>query len=348
MPPKQSATSGEPEASETGGNQLVPNQLAILVPTFDPSRDDIRVYSAKVELLTKAWPPSRYNELSTRLILGCTGSAFHKLQLRQAELTDGTEKSIAKIIEILGGDWGQIPLEKKYESAERAIFHCAQRHDESNDSYLARSDILWTELLSKKMKLEELQSYIVLRGSGLSSEDKKRVILESNAASDPELTMKKVGQSIRMLGAGFFHDVTGQRKPKTKIYDSDSILLAEENEAHHVDFDQVYQVHDDDPTEDFAMDTRLSEGDTDAIYISDFENAAGDLLQADEELAACYNTYVEARRGWLKRPSIGASGHHPFVEPKEKARISSKASLASLGGKDQVSLHRRRAYNIAF
>lgn len=43
MPPAQPSAGGQPEASETGANQSVPNQLAILVPSFDPSRDDIRV-----------------------------------------------------------------------------------------------------------------------------------------------------------------------------------------------------------------------------------------------------------------------------------------------------------------
>ena len=236
------------------------------------------------------------------MILGCAGSAFHKLQLRKAELTDGTEKSIAKIIEVLGGDWGQIPLEKKYESAERAIYHCIQRPDESNDSYLARSDILWTELLTKKMKLEELQSYIVLRGSGLLAEDKKRVVLECNAAADPELTMKKVSQSIRMLGAGFFHDVTGQKRAKTKIYDPDSAMIAEEEEAQYADMaDPTFHTMEEGSMEDNPVDTLLSEGDPDAIYITDLENAAGDLLQSDSELAACYNTYLEARQRLAER-----------------------------------------------
>lgn len=302
MPPAQPSAGGQPEASETGANQSVPNQLAILVPSFDPSRDDIRVYASKVELLTQAWPNNRYNELATRLILGCACSAFHKLQLRKAELTDGTEKSIAKIIEVLGGDWGQIPLEKKYESAERAIYHCIQRPDESNDSYLARSDILWTELLTKKMKLEELQSYVVLRGSGLSAEDKKRVVLECNAAADPELTMKKVSQSIRMLGAGFFHDVTGQKRAKTKIYDPDSAMIAEEEEAQYADMaDPTFHTVEEGSMEDDPVDTLLSEGDPDAIYITDLENAAGDLLQSDSELAACYNTYLEARQRLAER-----------------------------------------------
>ena len=224
---------------------------------------------------------------------------FHKLQLRKAELTDGTEKSIAKIIEALGGDWGQIPLEKKYESAERAIYHCIQRPDESNDSYLARSDILWTELLTKKMKLEELQSYVVLRGSGLSAEDKKRVVLECNAAADPELTMS---QSIRTLGAGFFHDVTGQKRAKTKIYDPDSAMIAEEEEAQYADMaDPTFHTMEEGSMEDDPVDTLLSEGDPDAIYITDLENAAGDLLQSDSELAACYNTYLEARQRLAER-----------------------------------------------
>ena len=46
------------------------------------------------------------------------------------------------------------------------------RQDETNDSYLARGDVLWQELLNKEMKIEELQAYITLRGWNLSGEDK--------------------------------------------------------------------------------------------------------------------------------------------------------------------------------
>ena len=42
-------------STETSGT--VPNQLAILVPSFDPSKDDLQVYTQKVELLLTAWPP---------------------------------------------------------------------------------------------------------------------------------------------------------------------------------------------------------------------------------------------------------------------------------------------------
>ena len=104
-----------PEASdgaEGTSSTLVPNQLASLVPTFDPSKDDLTDYTKKVQLLMNMWPEGKWTELATRLILGCTGSAFQKLQLKSAEITVNEKKSIQQIIELLGGQWGQIPLEK--------------------------------------------------------------------------------------------------------------------------------------------------------------------------------------------------------------------------------------------
>ena len=178
------------------GSALVPNNLAILVPSFDPSKDDLKIYTQKVQLLTTAWPENRYGELATRLILGCSGSAFQKLQLNQTELTKNGKKSVLRIREILGGTWGQIDLECKYECAEKALYHCVQKQDESNDSYLARADILWTEVLTKGIKLEELQAYITLMGSGLSPEDKKRVVLESRSSGNSALNLKKVAEAM--------------------------------------------------------------------------------------------------------------------------------------------------------
>jgi len=102
------------EASDgtEGVSGNVSNQLATLVPTFDPSKDDLNVYQQKVALILEAWPPGKYTELATRLILNCTGSAFKKLQLHQSELVVNDRKSIQRIVELLGGHWGQIDLEK--------------------------------------------------------------------------------------------------------------------------------------------------------------------------------------------------------------------------------------------
>jgi len=85
------------------------------------------------------------------------------------------------------------------------------RGDESADS--TRADIMWSELLARDIKIEDIQPYITLRGSLLGGDDKKRILLDVDAAGAGKLSMDKVASSIRMLGAGFFHDVvTGQKR----------------------------------------------------------------------------------------------------------------------------------------
>ena len=280
------------ESSE--GSNTVPNQLAVLVPSFDPSKDDLQVYTQKVELLLEAWPSEKYSELATRLILNCSGSAFKKLQLHQAEITQNERKSIQRIIELLGGHWGQIPLERRYEFAERALYKCAQKGDESADSYLARADIMWTELNNTQFKINDLQAYVTLRGSMLSAEDKKRVLIDADVADKGELTVSRVSSSIRMLGAGFFQEMTAGRKvSKLKTYDQ-SALAAEDMEG--TESDQPTMAMEGIEDEEQLVETLVQEGDEDASLVADFEAAATEVLQTDEELAAAFTSYQDARR----------------------------------------------------
>eukprot|EP00435_Cladocopium_sp_Y103_P058236 s77_g20.t1 len=206
-----SESSGGPETQ--GG---ISNQLATLVPTFDPSKDDLQVYTQKVQLVLSVWPQNRISELVTRLILNTTGSAFAKLQLHHAELGNNETKSVHKLIEYLGGQWGKTGLEKRYADAERALYQCTQHSDESHDSYLARADVLWSKLQSQKLQIEDLQAYITLRGAQLSSEDKKRIILDSDQSLEGKLTIGRVQEAVRMLGTSFFHEMTGLGKKATK------------------------------------------------------------------------------------------------------------------------------------
>lgn len=62
------------------------------------------------------------------------------------------------------------------------------------------------------MQLSELQAYIVLRGSLLSAEDKKKVILDSNVGDNGTLEMDRVQKAIRLLGAGFFQEMTSGKR----------------------------------------------------------------------------------------------------------------------------------------
>ena len=65
-----------PEAASGTG---VSNQLASLVPSFDPATDDLQVFQQKVQLVTAAWPKARMTELITRLDLGMQGNRLSKV-----------------------------------------------------------------------------------------------------------------------------------------------------------------------------------------------------------------------------------------------------------------------------
>eukprot|EP00435_Cladocopium_sp_Y103_P024627 s655_g6.t1 len=265
------------ESSGGTSDGQVPTQLTYLVPQFDPSQHDLEQYSQKVEMLSEIWPAGKINELITRLILNTSGVAFQKLQLQRSELLTGDKKGVAKLITILGGQWGKVSLEKKYETFERA----------------------------------ELQAYTVLRGSQLSSEDKKRVVLESEASESGKLEMSKVTAAVRMLGSGFFHDVTGVKKAKGKVYDAHA-LVVEEAEG----FESAMVAEE--WSEEDLIEHLAAEGDEDAVLICEFETAVQDAIQDDEELAIAYNAYTDARKRLSERNKN--RGFWPNYNPKGKSK----------------------------
>ena len=282
-----SAPSG---TSSVGGSGTT--NLAYLVPSYNPGSDDLAVWSQTVELLASAWPEEKINELVARLILGCSGSTFAKLQQHQASLMAGGRGSVKKIVEMLGGYWGRIPLERKYEYVEKALFRSQQKSDESNDSYLARMDVVWTELTTRVISLEELQAYVLLRGSLLSADDKKRVILECDAKKG-SLDVAQVSAAVRMLGAGFFQEMTTGKRLARKTYDG-TVFLAEDEEAE--EGEPTMQATAIEDWEEEAVEALVAEGDDDAMMVMDFEAAATEVLQNDMELASAFTAYTDARR----------------------------------------------------
>lgn len=157
-----------------GSGGTISNQLSALVPTFDPATDNVEIWSSKIELLVEAWPQTKLKELATRLILNCSGSAYQKLKLHQKDCLTGDVQGIKRVVELVGGTWGQVPIERRYELVERAIFRAMQKSDETGDSFIARMDVVWAEMLAKGTTLEHIQAYCLLRGSKLGSDDKKR------------------------------------------------------------------------------------------------------------------------------------------------------------------------------
>ena len=312
--PSGSDGSAGTEVSETGGT--VSSQLAFLVPSFDPSKDDLQLYQQKVQLVFAVWPSNKVSELITRLILGTTGTAFSKLQLHYQELCVNDEKGVQRLIELLGGHWGKTGLEKRYSDAEKALFQCQQLSDESHDSFLARADVLWTKLVSQKLTLEDLQAYVTLRGSLLSVEDKKRVIIDSDNSLEGKLTMVKVRESVRMLGTSFFQEMTGLKKgTKSKVYDQSTLTVEDVEQSGDYEDQVHFAGHDDGAVEDF-IESLAQEGDEDAVFVADFETAATDVVQGDEDLAAAFSTYLEARRKLSEK--YRARGFWPISKGKFK------------------------------
>ena len=255
------------------------------------------------------------------------------------------KKGVQGLVQALGGSWGKIDLELKYECAEKAIFRCQQKTDETNDSYLARADVMWAELLAKKMDLSELQAYIMLRGSQLSAEDKKRVLLEADIKDAGELKIDRVSKAIRMLGAGFFQQMSGQAKTKGKIYEG-TAMMAEDREVHPED--GMAHAGDSTPDEEEMIEALAAEGDEDAALILDYESAAAGALQEDSELASAYNAYIEARRRLSERhknrgfwPTSSSSGSFQGKGKWKSFSSKGKGKGQSFGKGPRKSLQQR-------
>ena len=221
----------------------------------------------------------------------CKGSAFQKVvRIPTEKLKVNDQKGVELLVTTLGGVWGKTTLEDKYEKFERAIYGVSQRSDESNESYVARHEILFEDVVAQGANLTDMRAYILLRNSALSPDDKKRVVIESKG----NLKYDTVIQAIRMLGAKFFHEVQRQQKSyRSKTYEVNHVQ--DQDEESFVSEDQVY-LTDANELPDSIVEQFLNEGDEDALVVQQFEDALIDTVQSDSKMTAYMNAYVEARR----------------------------------------------------
>ena len=210
------------------------------------------------------------------------------MRINPAQLKVNSTKGVELLVTSLGGIWGRSNLEEKFERFERALYTTVQKADESHDSYLARHDYQFEELLQMGVGFEEVRAYVLLRNSGLGADDKKRLIIDAGG----NLEYKKIVPDLKLLGSKFFHEVqSGSRTNiRTKTYDVNAVI--EDDVAWN------------NPEEDQAFfgesweDSELlyDEGDPDAIICMQFEESLLDSLQSDSDLAVCYNAYLDARK----------------------------------------------------
>ena len=100
-----------------------------------------------------------------------------------------------------------------------------------------------------------------------------------------------------MLGTSFFQEMTGANKKgvKAKVYDQ-TLLVAEDVEQSGDHEDSAHVTGHEDVAEEDYIESLAQEGDEDAVFVADFETAATEVVQSDEDLAAAFSTYMEARR----------------------------------------------------
>ncbi|OLP86806.1 hypothetical protein AK812_SmicGene32044 [Symbiodinium microadriaticum] len=273
------------------------------IPKFVPGTTNLDDYTQRLKFLKELWPVDSIQHLGPRAALQVEGSAFQKIS-RIAPEKLRSEEGVKLIVEALGGAWGKTAVEEKFHFFEQAIFQVSQKNDETNDSYLARHDAFFEELLARKVTIEEVRAYVLLRHSQLAPEDKKRVVIESEG----NLKYKETVKAIRLLGSKIFGDlqnksVTGSRGlERNKVYD---VHYTEESGAEDVYYSAVSE---EEPNDEDLLCYFLDINDEDAIYITEFEDSIVDAIQ-DSELAPVYVTYQEARQ--RLREKAKARGYWP-------------------------------------
>ena len=168
----------------------------------------------------------------------------------------------------------------------------------------------------------------MLRGSSLSSVDKKRVLVEADVHDGGTLTMSRVSQAIQMLGAGFFHDLLGQKRTKGKTYDATALKVLDDAPASAAD-DTAYTIEE--FTEEDYVEQMLHDGDEDAALVAEYESSAVEALQEDPDLALAHSTYLEARHRLSER--FKNRGFWPnSSRPKGTSKGWEKGKSKSYGG----------------
>ena len=111
--------------------------------------------------------------------------------------------------------------------------------------------------------LEEMRAYILVRNSGLSADDKKRIIVDS----DGTLDYSKVVASLKLLGSKFFGEVQTGSNAKTNVrHKTYDVNFVDEGDMYTDDGDETAFLSVD-AMEEAGLETLLTEGDEDGLMI---------------------------------------------------------------------------------
>ena len=169
MAPKEAAASSEGSDSQAGGNNFWS-----LLPSFDPSEDDIREFSQKARFIHGVMPEKDKPNLAPRLAIMCKGTAWSQvIQLDPKKLTNPKE-GVEYLLAALSA-WEETSEMKTYELFEKALYKVVQKSDEAPHSFSLRLQAAFDEI-GADVKIQEMQAFVMLKQSCLSADDKKKIL----------------------------------------------------------------------------------------------------------------------------------------------------------------------------
>ena len=266
---------GASQASQ-GATEERGSNLWSLLPSFDPSSDNAKEYADKVRFLWGICPPKDRPMLAPRLALLCKGTAWSQVKgLDSTKLTDG-DTGYKTLLSALS-TWEESAELQTYDHFERAFYKTVQKPDETAMSYVNRINVAFQEV-GAETTVKTVKAFVILRQSGLSVEDKKRVIAMADGY-DPS----KIESAIRSLSTKILGQGDASRK---KIYP-----------VNYVDdeVEETYYMADDDGDEEAILAALIEEGDEYALTVQEFEENIIQVCQETPEISMAFSAYQEAR-----------------------------------------------------
>ena len=283
----------QPTSTAAGSTDEKGNNIWTLLPSFDPSEDDIREYTDKVRFLEAICPSKDKGMLAPRLAMLCKGTAWGQVKaLSPSDLTNPTT-GVKSLLQALSS-WEEAAELKTFEQFEKAIYKVVQKNDEATNSFVNRLEVAFHEI-GEETTLKQVKTFIMLRQSALSPEDKKKVISMVNGDFD----YKKVEQAMRSLATRVL--TSNSQEPKKKIYpvnyiEPEATLEPPENQQHPTSMANWTMMATEEEDLDYeVVDSLAASGDSDALVIQGFERDLEEMFQEVPDLHTAMTSYVEAR-----------------------------------------------------
>ena len=229
--------------------------------------------------------------LAPRLAMLCKGTAWSQVRQLDPKKLTKADSGVEYLLAALSA-WEETSEMKTYELFERALYKVVQKSDEASHSFSLRLQAAFNEI-GDDVTVKQMQAFVMLRQSGLSSEDKKKILTMTGG----KLDLTAVDQAMRSLSTRV---LMGPGETKKKIYpinfseveepptqSDESLPVQSTYVAYHEEEDVLTAEH---------LEYLVSQGDEDANVVQQFERDFEEMLQEIPDMQQAMVSYNEARQ----------------------------------------------------